>query len=136
MHNERYHPECTIASVKHDVKIMVWGSVTAHGVGDLHQVDGIMLHDQYRNILKTRMLPSARRLFNRKRWVFQQDNDPKHTAKLTKKWFIDNKAEKEVWPAQSPDLNPIENLWSILDDRCNKRKPQIPEELFEMLEEG
>jgi hypothetical protein len=82
------------------------------------------------------MPPSARRLFKRKRWVFQKDNDPKHTAKLTKKWFIDNKVEKEVWPAQSPDLNPIENLWSILDDRCKKRKPQTPEELFEMLEEG
>jgi hypothetical protein len=43
MHNERYHPECTIASFKHDMKIIVWGCSTAHGVGDLHRVDGIML---------------------------------------------------------------------------------------------
>jgi hypothetical protein len=49
---EGFNPQRTTASVKHDRKIMVWGCFAAHGVGELHQVDGIMLQDQYRKILK------------------------------------------------------------------------------------
>lgn len=45
--------------------------------------------------------------------IFQQDNAPIHTAVSTKKWFQDFGIELLPWPALTPDLNPIENLWGI-----------------------
>lgn len=81
MHNERYAPNCILGTVKHDKKINVWGCFCSTGVGRLHLIQGIMDQEQYLDILEEPMLHSADVLFGRENWIFQQDNDPKHTAK-------------------------------------------------------
>lgn len=127
------------ATVKHGQKINVWGCFAADGVGNLCQVNGILEQVQYRDILLKHMIPSAGKLFdvaNGEKWIFQQDNDPKHTAGFTKEWFYGFRVTVLDWPAQSPDLNPIENLWSELDRRLKDRKTNTKEDLFRVIEEG
>ncbi len=65
----------------------------------------------YQDILEHFMLPSADKLYGDADFIFQQDLAPAHTAKGTKSWFNDHGVTVLDWPANSPDLNPIVNLW-------------------------
>jgi len=98
--------------------IMVWGCFTCHGVGYLCRINQSLDAELYRQILDIDFKGTlAFYNLEKDKIIFQQDNDPKHTAKLTKQWFIDNQIPLLEWPVQSPDLNPMEYLWSEIDSR-------------------
>ncbi len=81
----------------------------------------------YVNILRSH-LPEIEDLLGDE-WRFQQDNDPKHTSRLAKTFLQDNMPEVIDWPSNSPDLNPIENLWSIVKRNVEKKMPKNTDDL-------
>ncbi len=92
-------------------------------------LQGKMNAAKYRDILDENLLQSAQDLRLGRRFTFQQDNDPKHTAKITKEWLHNNSVTVLEWPSQSPDLNPIERLWRDLKMAFHQR---LPSNLTEM----
>ncbi len=82
-----------------------------------------------RKFLEHFMLPSADKLYGDADFIFQQDLAPAHTAKGTKSWFNDHGVTVLDWPANSPDLNPIENLWGIVKRKMRYTRPNNADDL-------
>jgi transposase len=134
---EAMNSACVVPTVKHGGgNIMVWASMSAYGPGPIRLVEGVMDQYQYRSILEETMLPAAQNLFADRRWIFQHDNDPKHTAKSVKQWIEDQDFHCLWWPAQSPDLNPIEHLWQDVDLPVKNFRPSNKEELFRVVNDA
>ena len=79
--------------------------------GRLVRIKGKMNVAKYREILDENLLQSAQDLRLGRRFTFQQDNDPKHTAKTMQDWLRDKSLNVLEWLSQSPDLKPIKHLW-------------------------
>lgn len=134
--NKEYDPRCTRKTLKHGgSSIMVWACFSYHGVGPIRLIEKIMDQYLYVNILQTNMLSYAEDSMPLK-WIMQQDNDPKHTSKVAKEWFRENRIEVMEWPAQSPDLNPIENLWTDLKKAVWDVKPTNNKDLWEVVQKA
>ena len=85
----------------------------------------------YVEILEKSLLPFIQEVYPDSH-RFMADNDPKHTSTHAQEFLINNNINWWRTPAESPDLNPIENLWHELKEYiCREIKPKRKEELVE-----
>ncbi len=77
-------------------------------------------------IYESAFLPSAEKRFgaDTSKWVLQEDNDPKHTPRLARAWREEHEVVRLPWPAQSPDQNPIENVWMLVKSELRHHQPK------------
>ena len=127
-------PQCMTPTMKHPMSVMIWGCMSASGVGRIQVMKGNINASRYIcEILEPKLLHSARDLFGTEPFIFQQDGAPCHTAHLCKKWFDAKNVAVLDWPGNSPDLNPIENLWSRLKRAVAQRRPSKKQQLIEAI---
>ncbi len=106
-------------SVKHPKKLHVWW-----GISKKYKIKPYFFTENLEQVLYRKILSARLPISDPTGWIFQQDNDPKHRAQKTRDWLDTNTPEwMSDWVAQSPDANPIENMWSILSLKVYTKTP-------------
>ena len=119
--DDRFSPKFTRKVVKHPASLMVWGCFSFHGTGALVFLERNVKMNQnnYLELLADHLPESFDKC---KGDFFMQDGAPCHTAKQVKDWLRDCEVGFfEDWPGNSPDLNPIENLWMSIKRQLRNR---------------
>ena len=117
--------------------VIVWGCFVKNKLGPLIILEGRITGEVYQELLENHLMPFLDDLGDDTTFVFQDDNAPVHRANSVLTWKEENLISSLSWPAQSPDLNPIEHLWDHLGRKVQKHKPQPKNrrELIAVLEE-
>lgn len=117
-------------------KIEIWGGISGEGTTTAVRIfDGTINAMLYCNVLQSELKQSMAKLSKKTTYTFQQDLAPWHTSKLAKEKMAKMKLNVLEWAAKSPDLNPIEMLWSILDTKLTAKPIYSKTELCQRLQE-
>lgn len=108
-----------VRTIKHPQKVHVYGAFCEQGFGNLTIFTGNLDAARMVKLYRSTLLPTARKYYggDKSKWILLEDNDPKHKSHLCSDWKDEHDIEQMVWPPQSPDCNPIENVWSVIKSR-------------------
>lgn len=134
---EELKDECIVKTQKFSNSVMIWGCFSARGIGRIEICQGTVNAEKYIKILENKLLPTMRDQhfdgLNNNFCVFQEDNAPCHTAKIVQQWLRKKKVNRMWWPANSPDMNPIENLWGIMMKKLGSMSYSTKQQLIEKI---
>src|SRR5579871_5723976 len=121
--------------VKYSTKIPVYRYFSEERFGNIYYFTNNLNKQLLCTIYKTTLLPSAKKFFGKDNysWILQEDNDPKHISRKTQEWRDDNQVNRMSWLSQSPDLNPIENVWAVLKANVSNHKPISRKDLIKII---
>ena len=103
--------------LKHPVKVMMWGIMSAEGAGRLHVCEGSMNQHSYLHVLESRVRPQMEQWSSAGVNIFMHDSAPCHKARLCTNYLNQINLDVLKWTGNSPDLNPLETHWGILKQR-------------------
>lgn len=114
--------------------IMVWGGIGYHSRTPLVRIARTLNSQRYiSEVLEPVVLPYLQGFPTA---IFQQDNARPHVARIVQGFFVDRQIALLPWPARSPDLSPIENMWSMVAERLTQITSQAatPDQLWQHVE--
>lgn len=103
------------------MEIMVWGFISYEGPQELRRIEGRLDAHSYLELLHSVNYHGL----GTGDMIWQQDNAPVHRARIVNQWMNENWTWMDDWPAQSPDLSPIENCWAYVKDQLWRERGQI-----------
>jgi len=123
--SEIYHPDCVEARIQRKIGWMFWGCIS----GKYGRHKGLFWEKDWETINEGSycgiILPIIQEIIQQyPDLLFQQDNAKGHSSAFTKSVFAAINIQPIFWPANSPDLNPIETIWDIIKDYIQEKYPE------------